>query len=143
MAPGASAPVRDALVGVPRASPRPSSAGSGSSRAGETDVVLAFGAFTLSRAQLVAAAVIAGLTWVNARGLREGSLLQNVLTVLKVGAIALLAVVAFSSGKGTLAHFVEAPAATRWGRRAWPSASSARSAWRCRRRSSPTTRGTR
>ncbi len=78
-------------------------------RAGESDLVLAFGGFTLSRAQLVAVAVIAGLTWVNARGLREGSLLQNVFTVLKVGSIALLAIAAFSSGKGTLSHFVETP----------------------------------
>src|ERR1700722_3196727 len=78
-------------------------------RAGEADVVLAIGGFTLSRAQLVAAAVIAVLTGINARGLREGALLQNVLTVLKVGAIALLAIAALSSGKGSLAHFAQAP----------------------------------
>ena len=78
-------------------------------RAGEADVVLAIGGFTLSRAQLVAAAVIAVLTGINARGLREGALLQNVLTVLKVGAIALLAIAALSSGKGSRAHFAQAP----------------------------------
>jgi APA family basic amino acid/polyamine antiporter len=72
---------------------------------GETDVVLRVGAFTLSRAQLVAVAVIAALTAVNARGVREGALVQNVFTVLKVGAIVLLVVVGFASGKGSLDHF--------------------------------------
>ncbi len=74
-------------------------------RVGENDVVLAVGAFTLSRAQLVAVAVIALLTWVNARGVRDGALVQNVFTVLKVGAIGLLVLVGFASGKGSFAHF--------------------------------------
>jgi APA family basic amino acid/polyamine antiporter len=74
-------------------------------RVGETDVVLAVGGFTVSRAQIVAVGVIALLTWVNARGVREGALVQNVFTVLKVGAIALLVVVGFGSGKGSTAHF--------------------------------------
>src|SRR5580692_1450449 len=39
--------------------------------AGENDVVCTVGRFVLSRAQLVAVGVIAVLTWVNARGLRE------------------------------------------------------------------------
>ncbi len=78
-------------------------------RAGETDVVLAVGGFTLSRAQLVAVAVIGVLTAVNARGLREGALVQNVFTVLKVGAIALLALSALASGKGSLSHFASSP----------------------------------
>jgi APA family basic amino acid/polyamine antiporter len=74
-------------------------------RAGEDDVVAAVAGLTVSRAQLVAVAVIVALTWVNARGLREGALVQNVLTVLKVGAIALLALAAFGSGHGSFAHF--------------------------------------
>jgi APA family basic amino acid/polyamine antiporter len=74
-------------------------------RVGETDVVLALGRFTLSRAQIVAVGVIAVLTWVNARGVREGALVQNVFTVLKVGAIALLVIVGFGSGKGSFSHF--------------------------------------
>jgi APA family basic amino acid/polyamine antiporter len=74
-------------------------------RCGEADVVLTIGPFTLSRAQVVAVAVIAFLSWVNARGVREGALLQNVFTVLKVGALALLALVCFGSGRGSLAHF--------------------------------------
>ncbi len=58
------------------------------------------GGFTLSRAQLVAVAVIGVLTAVNARGLREGALVQNVFTVLKVGAIALLALVRLRERQG-------------------------------------------
>jgi APA family basic amino acid/polyamine antiporter len=75
-------------------------------RAGEADVVVSIGAFALSRAQIVAVLVIAALTWINGRGLREGALVQNVFTVMKVGAIALLALVAFASGKGSTDHFV-------------------------------------
>jgi APA family basic amino acid/polyamine antiporter len=74
-------------------------------RAGENDILFSVGALTLSRAQAVAVGVIALLTWVNARGVREGALVQNVFTALKVGAIALLVVVCFASGRGTLAHF--------------------------------------
>lgn len=74
-------------------------------RAGETDVVLSLGAFTLSRAQLVATLVIAVLTGINVRGVREGAIVQNVFTVAKVAAIALLVVVGFGSGKGSVAHF--------------------------------------
>jgi basic amino acid/polyamine antiporter, APA family len=73
--------------------------------AGESDVVWSAGWFALSRAQLVAVGVIAVLTWLNAQGLREGALVQNVFTVLKVGAIALLVAIAFGSGKGSFAHF--------------------------------------
>jgi APA family basic amino acid/polyamine antiporter len=74
-------------------------------RAGETDVVFAAGTFTVSRAQLVATAVIALLTWVNGRGVREGALVQNVFTVAKLGAVAVLVVVAFSMGRGSFTHF--------------------------------------
>jgi APA family basic amino acid/polyamine antiporter len=84
-------------------------------RAGEADIVLSLGGFTLSRAQLVATAVIAVLTGINARGLREGALVQNVCTVLKVGAIALLAISALSSGRGSLSHFSGAPDAVALG----------------------------
>jgi len=74
-------------------------------RVGEDDIVLSLGAFTLSRAQLVAVGVIAVLTGINARGVRDGALVQNVFTVLKVGAIALLVVVGFGSGHGSMSHF--------------------------------------
>jgi APA family basic amino acid/polyamine antiporter len=74
-------------------------------RVGETDVVLRLGSFTLSRAQIVAVGVIAALTAVNARGVREGALVQNVFTVLKVGAVVLLVLVGFGSGRGSFEHF--------------------------------------
>jgi basic amino acid/polyamine antiporter, APA family len=81
-------------------------------RAGERDVVLSLtvstATITLSRAQLVAAAVIALLTWLNARGVREGALVQNVFTVLKVSAVALLVVAAFAGAGGSWAHFTPA-----------------------------------
>jgi APA family basic amino acid/polyamine antiporter len=73
---------------------------------GEGEVVLSFAGFTLSRAQLVAVAVIALVTWVNMRGVREGAFVQNVFTVLKVGAIALLVLAGFASGRGSASHFV-------------------------------------
>jgi APA family basic amino acid/polyamine antiporter len=72
---------------------------------GENDVVFSALGFTLSRAQIVAVAVIAFLTWVNARGVSEGALVQNVFTVLKLGAIGALVLVAFVSGKGSVSHF--------------------------------------
>ena len=74
-------------------------------RVGEDDVVMTLGSFTLSRAQLVAVGVIAILTWINMRGVREGALVQNVFTVLKVGAVVVLVVVGFGSAKGSFAHF--------------------------------------
>jgi basic amino acid/polyamine antiporter, APA family len=77
-------------------------------RSGESDLLVSTPAFTLSRAQVVAVAVIALLTWVNARGVREGALVQNVFTVLKVGAILLLVVVGFASGRGTFSHYAPA-----------------------------------
>jgi APA family basic amino acid/polyamine antiporter len=72
---------------------------------GEGHVIVRFVGVSFSRAQLVAAAVIALLTWVNMRGVREGAIVQDVFTVLKVGAIALLVLVGFASGKGSMAHF--------------------------------------
>jgi APA family basic amino acid/polyamine antiporter len=73
--------------------------------AGENDILLSAGRFTLSRGQAVATAVIAALTWVNVRGVREGALVQNVFTTLKIAAIALLVAIAVISGRGQLSHF--------------------------------------
>ncbi len=75
---------------------------------GETDIVMQIGSFTLSRAQLVAVGVIALLTWVNCRGVTAGALVQNVFTVLKVGALVLLVIIGFSSGKGSFDNFTTA-----------------------------------
>jgi APA family basic amino acid/polyamine antiporter len=75
-------------------------------RVGEDDVVMSLGRWSLSRAQLVAVGVIGVLTAVNARGVRDGAFVQNVFTVLKVSAIALLVVVGFGSGRGSMSHFL-------------------------------------
>jgi APA family basic amino acid/polyamine antiporter len=72
---------------------------------GEAQIVLAVGRFTVSRAQLVAVAVIVLLTVINCRGVKEGAFVQNVFTVLKVGAILLLVLIGFGSGKGSFSHF--------------------------------------
>lgn len=72
---------------------------------GEADIVFAVGGFAVSRAQLVALVVIAVLTWINCRGVEAGAFVQNLFTVLKVGAIALLVVIGFGSGKGSFDHF--------------------------------------
>lgn len=72
---------------------------------GEGDKVWSGGGLTLSRAQLVAVVVIFFLTWVNTRGVAAGAFVQNLFTVLKVGAIALLVVLGFSSGQGAWTHF--------------------------------------
>jgi basic amino acid/polyamine antiporter, APA family len=72
---------------------------------GEADMILKVGAFTLSRAQLVAVGIIALLTWVNCRGVEAGAFVQNLFTVLKVGAIALLVAIGFFSGKGSFSNF--------------------------------------
>jgi APA family basic amino acid/polyamine antiporter len=72
---------------------------------GEQDIIFRAGFYTLSRAQVVAVAVIALLTWVNCRGVEAGAFVQNLFTVLKVGAIALLVIIGFASTKGSFAHF--------------------------------------
>ena len=72
---------------------------------GEADKVFEIGSFAISRAQLVAVGVIALLTWVNCRGVEAGALVQNVFTVLKVGALVLLIVIGFGSGKGSFENF--------------------------------------
>ena len=49
--------------------------------------------FVVTRGQLVAVAVIAFLTWLNCRGVKEGKTVQNVLTVAKTLALVLLIIV--------------------------------------------------
>ena len=62
--------------------------------AGNTLVPLAFG-YKITSQHLVAMAVVAVLTWVNCRGLREGAIVQNVFTVTKVGGLLLLIAMGF------------------------------------------------
>ena len=55
-------------------------------------------ALSLSTAQLVAILVIAVITLVNASGLRNGKLVQNVFTVSKLGALALVILIGLTIG---------------------------------------------
>jgi basic amino acid/polyamine antiporter, APA family len=57
-------------------------------------VALPFG-YHLSSQHLVAILVIAILTWVNCRGLREGATVQNIFTVAKVGGLLVLVFMGF------------------------------------------------
>ena len=61
----------------------------------------------LNTQQFVAIAVLVVLTWVNTRGVRAGSVVQNVFTAAKVGA--LVALIGFGTHAGTVA------AASDWG----------------------------
>ena len=51
--------------------------------------------FSLSSQRLTAIAVIALLTWVNCRGLREGAIVQNIFTVAKTGGLLVLVAAGF------------------------------------------------
>jgi APA family basic amino acid/polyamine antiporter len=72
---------------------------------GESDLLVSVGSFTLSRAQVVAVGIIAFLTWVNCRGVEAGAFVQNLFTVLKVGAIVVLVLIGFFSGRGSWENF--------------------------------------
>jgi len=48
--------------------------------------------------QITAVASIAALTWINARGVSEGAILSNVLTLIKIFAALLLVALAFGAG---------------------------------------------
>jgi APA family basic amino acid/polyamine antiporter len=72
---------------------------------GEGTVLFAIGKYPFSTAQAVGLVVIAALTWINVTGLRTGAIVQNVFTIAKVAAVAVLVVLAIASGKGSLDHF--------------------------------------
>ena len=61
--------------------------------------------FELNSAQLVACGVIAILTGVNIRGVREGAFVQNLFTVLKVAALVALIVAGLTRAGSGAAHF--------------------------------------
>ncbi len=72
---------------------------------GEAHAFVSFGSFAFTTAQAVALLVIAVLTWLNVTGLRTGALVQNVFTVAKVAAVAVLVVLALATGRGDSANF--------------------------------------
>ncbi len=78
---------------------------------GESDVLVTLGPLSITSAGVVGCVVIVALTLVNVRGVREGALLQDVLTVLKVVAVVLLVLAAFTLAPGSTSHF--APLASR------------------------------
>jgi APA family basic amino acid/polyamine antiporter len=72
---------------------------------GEANVLFSAGRFVFSTAQAVALVVIVALTWLNVTGLRTGARVQNVFTVAKVAAVALLVILAVATGRGATANF--------------------------------------
>jgi APA family basic amino acid/polyamine antiporter len=72
---------------------------------GEETVLFALGAFQFTTARAVALVVIALLTWLNVTGLRTGAFVQNLFTLAKLGAIAVLVALAVATGRGSLANF--------------------------------------
>jgi basic amino acid/polyamine antiporter, APA family len=72
---------------------------------GEAHVLFALGSFSFSTAQAVALVVIAAVTYLNVIGLRTGALVQNVFTVAKVAAVAVLVVLAIATARGSVANF--------------------------------------
>jgi APA family basic amino acid/polyamine antiporter len=61
--------------------------------------LFAIGPVSLSTQRLVAIGVVALLTAVNTKGIRTGKIVQNIFTATKVGALALLIVLAFFVGR--------------------------------------------
>ena len=53
------------------------------------------GDFSITSQRLVAILLVAGLTWLNTRGIRTAKWTQNLFTATKIGALALLAIVPF------------------------------------------------
>ncbi len=72
---------------------------------GEGTVLFSVGRYPFTTAQAVGLVVIAALTWINITGLRTGAMVQNVFTIAKVAAVAVLVIIAIVSGKGSAEHF--------------------------------------
>jgi APA family basic amino acid/polyamine antiporter len=72
---------------------------------GETQILFRLGSQGVSSAQLTAVVVILVLTWINTRGVEAGAQVQNLFTILKVGALLLLTVLGFAIGRGSWGHF--------------------------------------
>jgi APA family basic amino acid/polyamine antiporter len=72
---------------------------------GEGTVIFEVFGRAFTSAQAVALVVIAALTWLNITGLRTGAIVQNVLTIAKVSAVAALVALALAVGKGSTGHF--------------------------------------
>jgi len=62
--------------------------------------------FSISTAQLISILCIALLTYINIRGVKSGVLVQNIFTISKVGALAILIGAAFLFGNGTFKNYL-------------------------------------
>jgi basic amino acid/polyamine antiporter, APA family len=72
-------------------------------RMGEQNILFAMGTFKISAAQVVAIGSIVFLTYVNARGLREGKILQNTFTITKIVSLLVIIVLGIMVGKNSAA----------------------------------------
>jgi APA family basic amino acid/polyamine antiporter len=61
--------------------------------------------YQLSIGQIIAVTAIMSLTIINYFGLKSGSLVQNIFTTLKIGAVVLIVILGFSMGKGGNLNF--------------------------------------
>jgi APA family basic amino acid/polyamine antiporter len=68
-------------------------------------VVLRAGGLGVSSVQLTAAALILLLSWINSRGLRAASFVQNLFGLAKIAALLALVGFGLSSGAGNWSHF--------------------------------------
>jgi basic amino acid/polyamine antiporter, APA family len=69
----------------------------------EQHVLLAVGTFQISAAQILAIASVALLTFINARGLKEGKIVQNIFTITKIIALLGFILLAFFIGRNASA----------------------------------------
>jgi amino acid transporter len=54
--------------------------------------------FTITMGQIIAAVIILILTWVNCRGIRQGTIIQNLFTITKICSLAAVVLIGFSVG---------------------------------------------
>ena len=72
---------------------------------GQSHVVLRAGGLGVSSVQLTAAALILLLSWINSRGLRAASFVQNLFGLAKIGALLALVGFGLASGAGNWSNF--------------------------------------
>jgi APA family basic amino acid/polyamine antiporter len=72
---------------------------------GEEHVAFSVLGLTFTTAQLAGLVVIAVLTWVNVTGLRTGAMVQNLFTLAKLAALAVLVAMAVVTAKGSTGNF--------------------------------------
>jgi APA family basic amino acid/polyamine antiporter len=65
---------------------------------GENNILFSVSGRPVTAAQIVAIASVLVLTWVNMRGIREGKIVQDIFTVLKIGALLLIIVLGLTIG---------------------------------------------